>query len=337
MLTAEEGRSERPLVVVLHWGDLARTADCVASLMAQQTPLDLLLIDNGGSPPSVEQLRAMAPGAEVLRSDENLGVAGGRNLGLHRAVEEGRIWVLLFDNDAIAAPDMVAALLHAAAGRPSAALFGPKILDVDEPSRLVRAGGGSWRRNYLSSAGELSRKLGRFLPAPLEQHLDDSRGEGRPDDGRFDAAVEAGFITGGAQLIRVAALREVGLLDPEFSPYGGEDIEFCARLEQAGWQRIYVPEARCFHPGPGSYRDPYRRAYYNTRNMLLLARKRLGAAEFYGRYLPDLLLFTLPLKFTHAALLGSNEQLRGIRDALAWTVRDAQQRGLRIGTQPPRD
>ena len=327
--------SERPLIVVLHWGDLSQTAACVASLLAQTAAADLLLIDNGGEPDVTSALRAMAPAARVLRSDTNLGVAGGRNLGLEAALAEKRRWVFLFDNDAVAAPDLLERLLAAGEGHPNAALLGPKILDIDQPQRLVRAGGGSWRRNYLSSLGELSRKLGRHLPAELALLLDNARGEGQPDDGRFDDAPRAGFLTGGAQLIRVEALRQVGLLDPEFSPYGGEDIEFCARLEQAGWQLRYVPEARCFHPGPGSYRNPYRRAFYNTRNMLLLARKRLGATEFYGRYLPDLLLVTLPLKLAHAGLAGSSEQLRGITDALAWTVRDAAARGIRIRT--PRD
>ena len=300
--------SERPLIVVLHWGVLSQTAACVASLLAQTAAPDLLLIDNGGEPDATSALRMMAPAARVLRSDTNLGVA---------------------------APDLLERLLAAAERHPSVALLGPKILDIDQPQRLVRAGGGSWRRNYLSSAGELSRKFGRFLPAELALLLDNARGEGQPDDGRFDDAPQAGFLTGGAQLIRVEALKQVGLLDAEFSPYGGEDIEFCARLEQAGWQLRYVPEARCFHPGPGSYRDPYRRAFYNTRNMLLLARKRLGGTEFYGRYLPDLLLVTLPLKLAHAGLAGSSEQLRGITDALAWTVRDAAARGIRIRT--PRD
>jgi hypothetical protein len=322
--------TERPLIVVLHWGELAQTAACVASLAQQTAAADLLLIDNGGDPDATAALRALAPGARVLRSDTNLGVAGGRNLGLEAALAESRRWVFLFDNDAVAAPDLLERLLAAGEGHPNAALLGPKILDIDQPQRLVRAGGGSWRRNYLSSLGELSRKLGRHLPAEVAMLLDNARGEGQPDDGRFDDAPEAGFITGGAQLIRVDALRQVGLLDAEFSPYGGEDIEFCARLEQAGWQLRYVPEARCFHPGPGSYRDPYRRAFYNTRNMLLLARKRLGAAEFYGRYLPDLIAVTLPLKLAHAGLAGSREQLRGITDALAWTVRDAAARGLRI-------
>lgn len=321
--------------MVLHWGELAQTAACIASLALQTAAADLLLIDNGGAPDATAALRAMAPGARVLRSDTNLGVAGGRNLGLDLALAEQRRWVFLFDNDAVAAPDLLERLLAAAERQPNAALLGPKILDIDNPARLVRAGGGSWRRNYLSCLGELTRKLGRHLPAELALLLDNARGEGQPDDGRFDDAPQAGFLTGGAQLIRVEALRQVGLLDSDFSPYGGEDIEFCARLEQAGWQLRYVPEARCFHPGPGSYRDPYRRAFYNTRNMMLLARKRLGAAEFYGRYLPDLLLVTLPLKLTHAGLAGSPKQLRGITDALAWTVRDAAARGIRIHT--PRD
>lgn len=316
--------------MVLHWGELAQTAACVASLAAQTVAADLLLIDNGSEPDATAELRAMAPLARVQRSDTNLGVAGGRNLGMALAMAESRRWVFLFDNDAVAAPDLLEQLLAVAEQHPSVALFGPKILDIDHPERLVRAGGGSWRRNYLSSVGELSRKLGRLLPETFALRLDDSRGEGQPDDGRFDNATQVGFITGGAQLIRVEALRQVGLLDAEFSPYGGEDIEFCARLEQAGWQLRYVPAARCFHPGPGSYRDPYRRAFYNTRNMLLLARKRLGAAEFYGRYLPDLIAVTLPLKLTHATFAGSREQLRGISDALAWTVRDASARGILI-------
>ena len=59
--------SERPLIVVLHWGGLSQTAACIASLALQTVAADLLLIDNGGEPDATAALRAMAPRARVLR------------------------------------------------------------------------------------------------------------------------------------------------------------------------------------------------------------------------------------------------------------------------------
>ena len=88
--------SELPLIVVLHWGDLSQTAACIASLALQTCAADLLLIDNGGELNATAALRAMAPGARLLRSDTNLGVAGGRNLGLEMALE-GKTTVVAAD------------------------------------------------------------------------------------------------------------------------------------------------------------------------------------------------------------------------------------------------
>jgi GT2 family glycosyltransferase len=315
---------------VLHWGSLDDTFASLDSLRAQTCPVDLLVVDNGTTPPEAGRLSRRYPDAAVRRLDDNRGVAGGRNVGLAEALRQGRRFVLLFDNDAVAAPDMVERLLDDAQSHPAAGLFGPKIRVAEDPSRLVRAGGGSWRVNYLSSVGEISRKIRPALPRAMQPAWDPSRGEGARDDGRYDAREQAGFVTGGAQLIRVSALREVGLLDERFSPYGCEDIDLCARLARAGWLIRYVGDAVCVHPGPGSYRQPWARAFYNTRNTLLLARKHLDVADLLLVYGPDLVAVTLPLKLAHAALAGSPEQVRGIVEAVVWNARDVAQNGLRV-------
>lgn len=73
-------------------------------------------------------------------------------------------------------------------------------------------------------------------------------GYGELDDGRFDTPIDLRCCTGGAVLLRVAMLRQVGLFDQRLFMYY-EDVDLCLRGASAGWKFRCLPSARVWHIG----------------------------------------------------------------------------------------
>lgn len=136
-----------PLVVavVLNWNLPGDTVRCVRSLLdSQRVRLQVLVVDNGSSDDSLQRLASELPGVPVLASADNRFYAGGNNLGIAAALDMGADWVLVLNNDTVAAPDMVTQLLAAGEAQ-QAALVAPAIYRLDAPD-LLWDGGQQWPR-----------------------------------------------------------------------------------------------------------------------------------------------------------------------------------------------
>jgi len=118
------------------------------------------VVDNGCTDFSPGAVAALAPGAQYVRTDTNLGFAGGANAGMRRALADGAEYVWFVNNDAAPEPQSLAALLTVATAAPHVGVFGPKILQADGPQRIdsvaidvnLRTG-----RVYLTGHDELDR------------------------------------------------------------------------------------------------------------------------------------------------------------------------------------
>lgn len=319
----------RVLAVVLSWNEHDWTTRAVASLVAQDVPTDILVVDNASDEDPTAQLEALGERVRVVRNPSNLGVAGGRNVGLREALGGAWDWVLIFDNDAEAAPDMVRSLLAEGDAGADIGLVGPRIYRLDQPDVIWRVGSTSWRWTYLHLGPEVLDRLWKSTGHWPRRFLDTHRGRDQRDEGQFDRAEDIDFQIGCVQLIRVDALREVGLLDEDFSPYGSEDIDFCARLRDRGWRIRYAPAGRAWHRVVSSFRGSYKRTYFNTRHIILLARKRLSDAYFWGVFVPEWIALGVPLRLIEATLHGDVDRRRAVVDAVRWNVKDALARGRR--------
>jgi GT2 family glycosyltransferase len=293
--------------------------------------MDILVIDNHSKQNPTEALQSEFSGVFVTRNSENRGVAEGRNIGIRFALKNKYPYILLFDNDAHADPGMVAFLLTAAEKNPSTGIVGPKILRDDAPQKIWRAGCTSWKLTYLHSGQRIMKRLFQVIGKPLPNLFDTSRGEDQIDRGQFDVEQEVDFQIGCAQLVRTDVFNDVGLLDEEFTPYGSEDIDFCIRAKRSGWRIRYVPNACCRHRVGSSFQDEYQRTYYNTRHILLLARKHLHPAYFWLLYLPDFFCLTLPLMLMESVLQKKKVRRKAIADAINWHLVDIRTRGLLLG------
>lgn len=317
------------LIIVLNWNELELTLRCIRSLIAQEkTNPDILIVDNNSDVDPSERIVSEFPNVKVIRNKENYGVAGGRNTGIRFAIKNEYKYVLLFDNDAYADSRMLTNLVSVAKLNPDAGILGPKILIDGKTDMIWRAGCTSWKWTYLHAGFEILNRIFQMINKPLPRFLDTMRGEGRPDKGQYDEECDIAFQIGCAQFIRSDVFRKAGLLDEDFSPYGSEDIEFCARSTQAGFRIRYVPEAICWHRIGGSFSELYKRTYYNSRHLILLARKRLSCFYFWCLFVPDFILLTVPLMLLQSFARKEPKRRKALLDAIIWNLKDIKKRGI---------
>ena len=205
------------------------TIDCIESLQASDYPrLDILLVDNAAPLEVSRRLAERFPEVTFLRSESNLGFAGGNNFGIELALRRGCDYLLLLNNDAVVEPDCVSHLVKAAESRPGVACVGGKILYHDEPNRIWFGGG--W---FSAMRG-------------LGMHRDMGAIDHTPQGG---TAEEVTFLTGCCMLLSAPAVAAVGGFQEDFFAYV-EDAELSVRLQQAGYRLVYHPAARLYHRTP---------------------------------------------------------------------------------------
>jgi GT2 family glycosyltransferase len=272
----------------------------VRSLGASRYPnLGLIVVDNGSAAGSLERLRRGLPEeARLLRSEVNLGFAGGCNLGIHQALEEGAEFVFLLNSDARVAETTVGGLTAALGGDARAGAAGPALLTADAPPRVESLGA----RINLGSGRIRHQGCGRLWTGTRA-------GEPRVVD----------MVSGCALMLRREAVERAGLMDERFFCYL-EEADWCLRLAAAGMTVLLVPGEEVRHFGGTSLGGPQAplRVYYGLRNHLLLLRKNGRAAPLRWRLLraPNvLLLWLLFLLFTSG--IGKIAGLKMYRRALA--------------------
>jgi GT2 family glycosyltransferase len=222
-------------IIILNWNNYDDTSRCVDSTLAQQYPgLGIYLVDNGSTDGSREQLLRNVGDPRVVHiaNRDNLGFAAGCNVGIRRAIADGRRFVLLLNNDSVLAHehvvrDAVAFLeAHLACG-----VSGGRMMHWSDPNRIYHLGG------YVSFFGR-------------RQYV----GADETDQGQYETSERRDFASGGLMCIRTEVLSQIGLL-PEQYFFGWEDLDFCAAAKRAGFEILYDPSFRANHKVHGSHRS----------------------------------------------------------------------------------
>lgn len=229
---------------------------CLASLFAQtEQDFELIVVDNGSTDESLAAARAL-----LGRPNYSL-IENGRNTGFSHAVNQGIAcaqapFVLLFNNDAFAEPDMLEKLLAAMEAAPRLFSAQALMLRHSEPAATDNAG------DYVTLFGWPFQR-GNALPAA-----------------RWQRQRRVFSCCGGAALYRKAALDEIGLFDEHFFAYF-EDVDIGWRANSLGWQNALCPQARCTHigsattAGAGGGRYNNFKSLQSGRNSLLLPYKNM--------------------------------------------------------------
>ena len=269
------------MAVVLNYRTPAQTVACVEALQAHdQAPAAVIVVDNGGA--DAAALRARLPGVQVLATARNLGFAGGCNHGARVALAAGAAQVLFLNSDAQLEPGALGRLSRAL-DLPGVGITAPLVLDG---AGRVEAAGIRWHpwtgKFFLIGAG------------------------GEPWGGEPSVVAAA---PGCALLVDREVFEAVGELPTE-TFFGYEDLEFCLRAADEGFETRCVPLARAVHQGGGTLAPASpERLYYAARNHLRLGRVRPGG--WVGRQAT-----ILGINLAHALRQGQVPRLAGLRAVL---------------------
>lgn len=233
------------LIVSYNVSDLLR--GCLASVYADLAGVPalqatVLVVDNASADNSAAMVAAVFPQVELIASDQNLGFAGGNNLGLRRfgfgAAELPPgcpDFVLLLNPDTEVQPGALAAMTAFLAAEPGAGGCGARLNYGDD----------SFQHSAFHFPGLAQLFLDLF---PLPPRLLASRINGRYPRRLYDGdqPFPIGFALGAALMVRSQAIAAAGLLDEGFFMYA-EEMDWQRRLQMAGWPLFCIPSARITH------------------------------------------------------------------------------------------
>jgi GT2 family glycosyltransferase len=222
-------------VVVVTFNALPHIETCLASVRGYTT----VVVDHGSTDGTVGVIRERFKEVRLVEQ-ENRGLAAGWNRGMAEVAPSVRYYFML-NADAWAHDGAIDALAAFGDSRPTAAVIGPKLLNVDgtlQPS--IKGFPTIWRltTEYLALRRLLpwSRVFGAASGAGVDY--------GQPQD------VE--WVTGAAMLVRAEAIKQVGMADENFFLFG-EEVDWCYRMTNAGWSIAYFPGALVTHVGWASH------------------------------------------------------------------------------------
>ena len=233
------------IVVTLNKLDLLR--NCLRSLCAQDyRAIEIVVVDNGSEKDVCGMLSSEFPEVRTVGLDKNHGFAGGNNRGIEMA--QGK-YVALINNDAVASPQWISSLVATAESDVNIGAVASIVIDGNRPEVLDSCGVG------ISLDG-MSRQAMRGMPVP-----------------KLTQPKEVLLFSGCACLLRMEALKEVGLFDEDFFAYC-EDTDLGLRLRWAGWNIVVAPGAYVQHfYSMTSGKFSLQKIYWVERNHLWVAIK----------------------------------------------------------------
>ena len=217
------------VIVLFYYGE-SWIKKCIDSLQDQSLPgtdYEIILVDNGGSTPSVTNYSAQ-PNIKVLTYPQNLGFTGGNNKALSHA--EGEL-VLLINQDVVVHYDCLRELSTRFDHYPEAGIVSANMLlasqnDSIDPRGPLSESVGCYRLTRMGYADYEIQKTGRDV-------------------------IPVDFVSGSALGFRKSILSDLGnyLFDKRLGSYA-EDLDLCLRLSKTNWKMFVCPQAIVYH-----YRD----------------------------------------------------------------------------------
>ncbi|HEY5148456.1 MAG TPA: glycosyltransferase [Mycobacterium sp.] len=256
-------------VVLVNFRGADDTITCIAALRRLDWPAELLeivCVDNASGDGSAALIRAADPDVLLVESKENLGFAGGCNLGVVRSAGE---FVAFLNNDARPDPLWIRAAVNAFNEAPDIGSVASKVLD--------------WAGKLIDFVDSAVTWFGMgYKPFCAG-----------PDTGDFDEPRNILFATGAAMFVRADVFEGAGGFDERYFMFY-EDVDLGWRLNLLGWKVRYEPASLAFHKHHASMSKfgAFRETYLLERNALFTMYKNLDD-ESLARLFPGALLLAV--------------------------------------------
>jgi GT2 family glycosyltransferase len=226
-------------IVIVSWNAKKYLTDCVESLLSQESSrtMEIIVVDNASTDGSPEVIMERFPEVILIQNEKNLGFAKANNIGINRSTGK---YICLINSDIKILNGCILKLYYFMEENSPAGIIGPKILNSDLSSQSSCRRFPSLWNNFCSAFG-----LNKISPNSKE-----FSGE-QMFYFQHNRVERVHVVSGCFMMVRRKALDQVGYLDDQFFMYS-EDIDWCKRFWDAGWEVAFSPNARAIHYGGAS-------------------------------------------------------------------------------------
>ena len=249
-------------IITINYNGLKDTCELIESLPLEDKSIEVIVVDNASKEDEAVIIASRYPQVKVIRSEQNLGFAGGNNLGIKAA--QGK-YLFFINNDAILKPQ-TSDLSHLISRFETDAMIGmvcPKICFA-------------WGDNPIQFAG--------YTPLSRYTMRNRSIGFGDSDKGQYDNAHPTPYAHGAAMMVKREALEKVGLM-PECYFLYYEELDWSMMFTRAGYSIWYEPTCTIYHKeSQATGQNSPLKTYYLTRNRLLFVKRNIQGLQRYITY-----------------------------------------------------
>ena len=242
-------REYRLSVITVNYNGLRDTCALLDHLTFDHNDTEVIVVDNGSANNEAETIASRYANVKCIRSERNLGFAGGNNLGIKHAVGK---YLFFVNNDTEVSMNDIDMLI--------------KRIDTSEHIGIVCP---KIRFFY----GDRHIQYAGFTPMSRITCRNHGIGYDEADIGQYDTPRQTAFAHGAAMMARRDTVNKVGLI-PECYFLYYEEMDWSMMMKRNGYQIWYEPSATVYHKESQSTgaNSPLK-TYYLTRNRLLFIKR----------------------------------------------------------------
>nr|WP_299488093.1 glycosyltransferase family 2 protein [uncultured Allomuricauda sp.] len=289
---------EFPLVsiITINYNESAVTLEMLQSLKGLTYPnVEVIVVDNASPNDNPDIIKEQFPEVCLIKSKENLGFAGGNNLG----VKQSRGAYLLFiNNDTIVPEGFIEPLVQTLQEDETIGMVSPKIKF-------------HWNPELIQYAG--------YTPMNHWTIRNNSIGYHQKDDGRFDKEGETESIHGAAMMVPRKVVEKVGMMTEIYFLYY-EEHDWAEMIKRAGYKIYYQPKSYILHKesiSTGKF-SPLK-TYYISRNRILFARRNFKPFQL-GVSLIFQCLISIPKNSLQFLVKNEHQHFKAFWRAISWNM-----------------
>ena len=269
-------------IITINYNGLKDTCALIESIPFNDK-MEVIVVDNASDNQEADQISSRFPHVKVIKSDKNLGFAGGNNLGIKASTGK---FIFLINNDTYFEDFNVRALIDRLNNSSDIGIVCPKIRFAWSPKPIQFAG---------------------YTPLSNITIRNQAIGFGEEDHGQYETAHPTPYAHGAAMLIKREAIDKVGLM-PECYFLYYEELDWSMMFTRAGYQIWYEPKCTVYHKeSQATGQHSPLRTYYITRNRLLLIKRNYHGMTKWFSYIyiigivgvRDILRYLFTGRFSH--------------------------------------
>ena len=248
-------------IITVNYNGLKDTCELIDSIPFNDS-MEVIVVDNASQQDEATAIQQKYPQVKVIRSEKNLGFAGGNNMGIKAA--HGK-YIFLLNNDTVLKPQTsdIRHLIECSESSPKVGIVCPKI-------RFA------WDNNPIQFTG--------YTPLSKITIRNKAIGFGEEDKGQYDSPHPTPYAHGAAMMLKKEVIDKVGLM-PECYFLYYEELDWSMMITRAGYEIWYEPACTIYHKeSQTTGQDSPLRTYYITRNRLLLVKRNWNGISKYVSY-----------------------------------------------------